>query len=151
MTIVALAYEVARQLGDNTYLVHGDYVMLVPVALLLVVAAGTDLRGRSGILTRPLSVYLGEISFAFYLVHWLVIALVLDMQGWGGQPWGTVRGVEPFAVMFVGSLLAAIALHHVVELPMQRLLRGPGASIATADPLLVAEVDTTRLVEPITE
>jgi peptidoglycan/LPS O-acetylase OafA/YrhL len=149
--IVAVAYEVARRLGDNTYLAHGDYVMLVPFALLLGVAACADVQGRTGVLTGPLSVYLGKISFAFYLVHWLVIAFVLRFHGWGSQPWGMVGGVEPFAVMFVGSLLAAMALHHVVELPVQRMLRGQGTSIATADPSLVAEADATRLVEQITE
>jgi peptidoglycan/LPS O-acetylase OafA/YrhL len=149
--VVVVSYEAARRLGENDYLGHGSYVMVVPVALLLVVAAGTDLGGRSGLPARPTSIYLGEVSFASHLVHWVVLALVLRFHGWGTHPWGLVGGVVPLALMFVGSLLAAIALHHAVELPLQRRPRGPGRSIATADPALVAEADAARLAEPDTE
>jgi peptidoglycan/LPS O-acetylase OafA/YrhL len=147
IVVVVVAYEVARVLGNNAYLAHGDYVMLLPIALLLIAAACTDLRGTSGLLTRPTSIYLGEVSFAFYLVHWVVLAAVLHLHGWGRHPWGLTSGVEPIVIMFVVSLLAAVTLHHLVELPLQRRLRGAGTSIATADPQLVARADVDRRLD----
>jgi peptidoglycan/LPS O-acetylase OafA/YrhL len=141
VALVCIAYEVARKVGTNVFSGHGDFVVVIPFGLLLAAAASTDLDGRSGILTRPVSIYLGEVSFAFYLVHVVVLSYVAKAAHWG-HAWSGAAGAEPLAVTFVACLAAAILLHHAVELPMQRVLRGAGrGSIATADPKLVALAD----------
>jgi peptidoglycan/LPS O-acetylase OafA/YrhL len=141
--LVVIAYEIARRLGTNIVSGHGNYVVLIPVGIVLLAGARADLAGRKGILTWPVSVYLGEISFAFYLVQ-VPITTPLLRTSWGGH-WSGVTGIGPFLVMFAVSLAGAILLHHVVELPMQRRLRGPGrASIATTDPQVVAHADDVR-------
>src|SRR5262249_61893266 len=85
---------------------------LVPFALLIAAAAHAD-RGRalSPFRSRPL-VWLGEISFCFYLVHyWFISALHVTA-------WQHIAFSLPLAV------LAAAALHHFVERPAERRIRG---------------------------
>ncbi|GIJ77715.1 Peptidoglycan/LPS O-acetylase OafA/YrhL, contains acyltransferase and SGNH-hydrolase domains [Micromonospora phaseoli] len=103
---------------------------LLSVAYVLVIAAAADadVHGRrSPLRSRPM-VWLGEVSFAFYLVHVFVIMTILRLTGdWGtGLPgwWG------PLAV--IGFLLLTLALagllHRYVEQPMMRRLAPPRAA-----------------------
>ncbi|MFC4145048.1 acyltransferase family protein [Micromonospora mangrovi] len=102
------------------------WAALLAVAYLLVItaAADADVRGRrTPWRSRPM-VWLGEVSFAFYLVHVFVMMTVLRLTGdWGvGLPgW---RG--PLAVLgfLLANLALAAALHRWVETPMMRRL-GP--------------------------
>lgn len=96
-----------------------DVLFVLPFALIVWLAASADLRGASGLLTHRWAVYAGEVSFAFYLVHELVImnliAAVGGEGGWSGLAWAVMA--------LVLSVMAAVALHHAVELPAQRWLR----------------------------
>ena len=85
---------------------------LVFVAI-VVAAASADVAGVKSWLSHPWLVYAGEVSFCFYLVHEIVIVNVRQIAG-GGL--GTL-------VSLLGSAGAAVALHHFVELPLQRRLR----------------------------
>ncbi len=139
LLLVGVMYEVARRCGTNIFSGHGDYLVVIPFGLLLTSAAVADIEGRRrGLLTHRASIYLGEVSFAFYLVHLVVLSLVAQLAGWG-HTWFGVRGALPLVVSLVACLAAAIVLHHVIELPFQRVLRGRGRpSIATASPGMVA-------------
>nr|WP_204343092.1 acyltransferase [Micromonospora terminaliae] len=102
------------------------WAALLAAAYLLVItaAADADVRGRrTPWRSRPM-VWLGEVSFAFYLVHVLVMMTVLRLTG----DWGTgLRGWwGPLAVLgfLLLNLLLAAALHRWVEMPMMRRL-GP--------------------------
>ncbi|MFC0031611.1 acyltransferase family protein [Micromonospora chaiyaphumensis] len=102
------------------------WAALLAAAYLLVItaAADADVRGRrTPWRSRPM-VWLGEVSFAFYLVHVLVMKTVLRLTG----DWGTgLRGWwGPLAVLgfLLLNLLLAAALHRWVEMPMMRRL-GP--------------------------
>jgi peptidoglycan/LPS O-acetylase OafA/YrhL len=98
-----------------------DVITVGPLALVLVAYAGRDLTGRGTTMARRWAVYLGQVSFAFYLVHQLVLDLVLKRLLPMSQP--TVSALLARASLaLVLSLLAAMALHHMVELPGQRLL-----------------------------
>ncbi|SCL55285.1 acyltransferase family protein [Micromonospora chersina] len=103
------------------------WAALLAVAYLLVItaAADADVRGRrTPWRARPM-VWLGEVSFAFYLVHVLVMTTVLRLTG----DWGTgLRGWwGPLAVLglLLLNLLLAAALHHGVEMPLMRRLGPP--------------------------
>ncbi|MFG2108975.1 acyltransferase family protein [Micromonospora chersina] len=103
------------------------WAALLAVAYLLVItaAADADVRGRrTPWRSRPM-VWLGEVSFAFYLVHVLVMTTVLRLTG----DWGTgLRGWwGPLAVLglLLLNLLLAAALHHWVEMPLMRRLGPP--------------------------
>lgn len=91
-------------------------------ALLVASLANADARGRSTFLARPLWQELGRVSFAFYLVHLLVIASV--SSGWpDGHPELPWRQAVPLALAAFGIALAiAWAMHKLVEIPAQRWL-----------------------------
>jgi peptidoglycan/LPS O-acetylase OafA/YrhL len=95
-------------------------VTLVPLTLLIAAVAVSDVDGtRSLWRSRPM-VWLGEVSFAFYLVHHFVIRTIaegLDELGVTGIP-----AFVPATLMFSVSLLAAWLLYRFVEKPAFRLL-----------------------------
>ncbi|WP_446219581.1 acyltransferase family protein [Micromonospora sp. IBHARD004] len=109
---------------------------LLAVAYLLVItaAADADLRGRrTPWRSRPM-VWLGEVSFAFYLVHVFVMVTVLRLTG----HWGVgLRGWwGPLAVLgfLLVNLVLAGALHRYVETPMMRRLGPPRRARARTAP-----------------
>lgn len=114
-----------------------DYIVLGPACALLVAAAVADLDGRSGLLTRPFSQYLGQLSFTFYLVHYLILLAFMHLGV--SMPKGGL-----LASSFVAALAGAVVLHHVVELPCQRALRGSRRrASAPASPVVVRGANRT--------
>lgn len=85
------------------------------VAALIVIlsAAGRDLTGGWPWLRRPALIYFGRISFAIYLVHEIVIVNAVRILGIGP--------LAAFISLFVSTCLA-MALHHAVEIPANRLV-----------------------------
>jgi peptidoglycan/LPS O-acetylase OafA/YrhL len=101
--------------------------LLTPLFLaVIVMAAQWDLRRPAGWLASRPFIYAGEVSFAFYLVHQITMVNIARWVGHGGA--------EVALLSLVASCVAAVALHHVIELPFQRVIRGrksAAASIAT--------------------
>ena len=101
---------------DETTVFPGPSALLPVLGAAMVVAAGTagqELSGLGILAMRPM-VYLGRISYSFYLWHWPLLVFA------------RFRSPEPLPVsvslclIFVSALLAA-ASYHLVERP----LRGP--------------------------
>lgn len=95
--------------------------------VVVVVAAQRDLGRPHGWLNHPWLVYAGQVSFAFYLVHELIIInlVSLGITGWA---------LDPAALAASG--VAAVALHHLVERPCEKRLRRiqlPGRAGRVAD------------------
>lgn len=89
-------------------------VWATPVTVVLILsAAGWDTRRVVGWLRSPALVYAGRISFAFYLVHELVVLNTFRLLG---------AGVLPTLVAFAGACVLAVGLHHLVEVPSNRAL-----------------------------
>jgi peptidoglycan/LPS O-acetylase OafA/YrhL len=97
-------------------------------------AATADINGSRNIFTRRWAMWLGDRSFAFYLVHGNVLIYSKKLLGPGPHP-------TPYAVLWVigvfgVSLLVAHLLHTRVENPMMkrwsRPRRKPAATPATA-------------------
>ena len=101
-------------------------VVAAPFLLLILHMAGRDIEGRPGTLHRRAFVFAGEVSFAFYLVHELVIVNLLPLL-----PGGALVQV---VVMATVAVLAAVLLHLLVERPCNRRLRDRVPSLALATP-----------------
>lgn len=94
----------------------------VVCALLIIAVTSSALRGRSSWLAHPLMIRLGNLSYAFYLVHATVMYAVLNIIGGPRGPGGSnlIWGAGIFAV----ALALAAAIHHLVEAPAERTIRG---------------------------
>jgi peptidoglycan/LPS O-acetylase OafA/YrhL len=91
----------------------------------IVLAAQSDIANRRGPLRLRPFVYAGEVSFAFYLVHQFVLLHLASDLG---------DGKRIALLSLVTAAAFAIALHHVVERPMQRLILGKGLWRTKAGP-----------------
>lgn len=88
-------------------------------AVLICAFAVADLKGRTRVSRlRPL-VLLGEWSYAFYLIHATLIYIALGMFG----PQHGLVGLAWIAIVLVASILAAWALHALIEKPAEKRLR----------------------------
>ncbi|MGP3936038.1 acyltransferase family protein [Nonomuraea sp. KM88] len=94
--------------------------MAGPLALLVAALAAADARRGRGLLGHPWLIRLGEISFAFYLVHQPVIRLGTKLLG---HDLNAVAVVNVSAGMLVVSVGLAWLLFRFVERPMERRLR----------------------------
>jgi peptidoglycan/LPS O-acetylase OafA/YrhL len=93
---------------------------VVPLMLLL-----GSCCGLRGVLGGPALVRLGELSFAFYLVHWLVLHYAHLALG-GGQ-WSAAVATGFLVAAFSVSLALSWLLHRVVERPAMRRLSRPSS------------------------
>ena len=113
------------------YPLNQHALTLAPVTFVVAAAARADLAGTPTVWTRPLLQYLGEVSFAFYLVHYLTY-LSYERLGLLPHHAGPLVAALVTVSVFSMSLLGAMAVHHGVELPALRLLRRrpPTAAVA---------------------
>jgi peptidoglycan/LPS O-acetylase OafA/YrhL len=104
---------------------------LASLLWLLPAIFGDQSRGRlrAFLVTRPL-VYLGVISYSFYLWH---LAFVEQAKRWTVPDYDSLVGLEVFTgnvvvvtvIAFVCTLVVASVIFHVVELPFLRLKDRP--------------------------
>ncbi|MCM0677013.1 acyltransferase, partial [Micromonospora phytophila] len=109
-------------------------VLSVAYILVITAAADADVRGlATPWRSRPM-VWLGEVSFAFYLVHVFVMVTVLRLTGHHGvglRGWWGPAAVLGFLVV---NLVLAGLLHRWVEMPMMRRLGPPRRAAAPRPP-----------------
>lgn len=86
-------------------------------ALLITCLALRDIAEIPGFSRRRMFVKAGEVSFAFYLVHGLVI---FNLSSVLGEDLAPGRALIAIAICCVVSVLLALALHQWWELPIQR-------------------------------
>jgi peptidoglycan/LPS O-acetylase OafA/YrhL len=111
----------------NTVAVPGLYWlsdMSIFFVLLIAAAAGSDLAGRFSPWRWPALVWLGEVSFAFYLVHIALMTNVLRLLHRHGQGWSGLAAPFVVAGFLAAGLLASWLLFRYVEKPMMTVL-GP--------------------------
>jgi len=108
---VAAAVDPANPLSYAAFTIVG-------FGMLLTSLARAALTGRVGFLGHPLLVKLGNVSFAFYLIHLVTLQAVIG----AASRWGFNSLGAPLALIaMVISLTAAVALHYGVERPFLRV------------------------------
>ncbi|WP_110944179.1 acyltransferase family protein [Streptomyces niger] len=96
-------------------------VTAAPLGLLIAKAAAADIEaGRSPFRGRVM-IWLGEVSFAFYMVHYLVLHFTLKALG-DRVAWTLPEGLAVAAVLMVATLGVAYLLYRYVEMPVMRRL-----------------------------
>ena len=141
-TSLAVAWAVAGKVPAAFAVVA---VTVIPFCLLIVAYAQRDVAAPRGTFWSSRSlVFLGDISFCFYLVHQLVLRVFTAEAGpeWIAASTG-VRSLKVLALVLAVSLLAAWALHALVEKPMEKVLKGKGSRSRPAEPPAEALVPTT--------
>lgn len=110
---VTVGFGATRQMASGSLILaqwHSSSASTFLCAMLIVVVgSGVGLMGR-GLSIRPM-IWLGEISFALYLVHQI---LMKQFYLWALE--GKIEPASPW-VVFPVCLVAAAVLHHLVELP----------------------------------
>jgi peptidoglycan/LPS O-acetylase OafA/YrhL len=116
-------------------------------ALLIAAAAKADLAGRWTPWRSRTMVWLGEVSFAFYLVHVAFMSNTLRLLQYHGVDLTGHIQYYLLPALFGVSLLFAWLLHRFVETPMNRRLRpkpGNAGPARQAD----AHIQSIRLASP---
>jgi peptidoglycan/LPS O-acetylase OafA/YrhL len=94
---------------------------VIGFALLIAAAAVADLHGLPSLWRRRRLVRLGELSFAFYMIHLLVLRTATSLLG-NSPRFGVPVGLAVTAVAFAVALGLAWVLYEAVEVPARRLL-----------------------------
>ncbi|WP_329537909.1 acyltransferase (plasmid) [Streptomyces sp. NBC_01450] len=109
---------------------------IIPFAVLVCATAARDLRGEGGWLASRPMVYLGNVSFAFYLTQGVVMFYGRP-KVWGAHTYGVLPALGMLLVLFLANLLAGWLLYRFVELPIMRRFsrsRKRTAPVATRGP-----------------
>jgi peptidoglycan/LPS O-acetylase OafA/YrhL len=108
--------------------------ILLFAALILTLSAERDWLCR--VLSLKVIVYLGEVSYAVYMVHWVVRVIVRVAL----EKAGVLESIPPgliVATYITVTMLAAILFYHFVERPWRRRLRRMLAPRTNKSPALV--------------
>ncbi len=98
-----------------------DFAMLPALyALIIAAAAQLDLRGGPSLLRNQLMVWLGQWSYALYLIHATIIYALIE---WIGPRSTGLVNVGWLGVVTLVCVAASAALYYAVEHPLEQYLR----------------------------
>ncbi|HEX2316825.1 MAG TPA: acyltransferase [Thermomonospora sp.] len=121
-------------------------VTVVPIAGIIGTAASADLRGERTLLNRPLTVWLGAVSFGFYIVQAIPI-FYLRHELFGGDTYAFPVATLLTLLLFAVTLFFGWVLYRFVETPVMRRWSRPRARERTRpeikEPAPAAETGTT--------
>ncbi|AXE25305.1 acyltransferase [Streptomyces globosus] len=99
-----------------------DAVFVIPMALLIPAVALQDVSGRPSPLRGRAAVWLGEVSFAFYMVHLILLNVVREHLLGPDTFFGTAAGIGVLVLEALATLAVAWLLYAAVEKPAMRHL-----------------------------
>lgn len=111
-----------------------DAINAIPMALLIGSLAVAEARGARSWLANPVLRRLGEASFAFYLVHEIVLIFVRATVGFDTQL-TLVQSLLAVTVALTVSVALAFALYHWLEMPVMRRWAGSRRPANNTPPL----------------
>lgn len=118
-------------------------ILLAAMLSVIGTLATADRRGTGTGLARRVPVRLGEWSYCFYLVHLMTMQIVLFVCA-RALPGSAVGPVWLVTALAASTGLAAL-MHHVVERPLERRLRGGSR------PAVVVRVPTGETASPVVD
>ncbi|GGK90973.1 acyltransferase [Sphaerisporangium melleum] len=124
-------------------------ISVIPLGLIIAAGAVNDSERRTGWLGSKPMVWLGEVSYAFYMWHFLVLIYV---RQWFGNPqgWSTWAGFGIMALLVGITLALSWALYSLVEQPiMRRFASTRGGRTAPAVPLPMPPSSSDDLPEKV--
>lgn len=143
-TVLAIAaYAAAPHAPPTVSLVA---VTALPLALLIGAGAIADVNARPTWLSSRPMVWLGEISFAFYMVHWLVLNYGHELLG-AGQAWSTLVAVGIIALLLAVTLLLSWLIFTCYERPIMRRFARARRAVQAREPGAVVEAPANASVE----
>jgi peptidoglycan/LPS O-acetylase OafA/YrhL len=92
---------------------------MVPIGMIICAAAASDVRGDGGWLTSRTMVWLGNVSFAFYLLQALVIFYGRP-KVFHAHTYDTIPAIGLWITLLLANLAAAWLLYSLVERPIMR-------------------------------
>ncbi|KJY47683.1 acyltransferase [Streptomyces sp. NRRL S-444] len=113
--LLAVSYAVAMNV-EHLYAQRS--VTLVPIVLLIAAVATRDAENKPTPFNNRFMIWLGEISFAFYLLHYIVLAYSRELLG--DALYSTPVGIALIAAQTVVAVLLSWALYAWVEAPITR-------------------------------
>lgn len=102
---------------------------VIPVAMVIAAGAVADIKGRFSPFRSATMVWLGNISFAFYLVHFITIRSMRTALG--TKMYSTPQTVLIDACSLAITVLAAAILYYAVERPLVHRFSGPRRPVLT--------------------
>ncbi|MCZ7457364.1 acyltransferase family protein [Streptomyces sp. WMMC940] len=125
LVLIAWSRAVSDALWYGPY--HASHLLSTPLfALLVAAAAHADLNGRKTGLGGKWAVHLGHWSFAWYLIHEIVIRVWVANHG---RPKGLSDTAMVWLVVVAVSLALSACAYRWVEHPLERRLRGFGPRV----------------------
>lgn len=121
--------------------------IVAPVALVITAIAAADLRGAPSLLRSGPLRFLGEISFASYLVHFLVLSFAHIPLG-AARSWDAPAATAIIAALFGATTLLSWGLHRLVEVPAMRRWSRPAASAPADTPAPAPAPAPAPVIEP---
>ncbi|MGW3648188.1 acyltransferase family protein [Streptomyces sp. NPDC000878] len=112
-------------------------VCVVPAALLIAAGAIADNEGRFTFCRNRVMVWLGDISFAFYLVHYTVMVAVWKLLG--SKAYSPPEAAGMMALFMAVAILVSWALYGLIERPITQRWSNPKKK-PVAEPPPVAPV-----------
>ncbi|WP_084535374.1 acyltransferase family protein [Nocardia yamanashiensis] len=112
-----------------TFVVPVNYKMsallVAPMTAVVATLAVRDLRGIRGLNAHPRMVWLGNISYAFYLIQYPVMVIITRTLI-GGKRFGFAGWAGFAALSLLASVAAAALIYHLVDAPIMKRCAGRG-------------------------
>jgi peptidoglycan/LPS O-acetylase OafA/YrhL len=120
MIVLMIAYAATWVVPPNYKM---SALLLAPMTAVVATLAARDLAGIRGFTASPRMVWLGNISFAFYLIQFPVMVLITRLFI-GGKQFGPLGWLGFAALSLVVSTVVAAAMYHWIDDPLMRKFSG---------------------------
>lgn len=122
VAVAAIVLWLASHGGDGLSPWIGQVLVLGPFAAMIAGLAAREVDGHRSVIASSRMVTLGEASFALYLCHAPLLAIVVGE----GRTMGWLPGAAAVAAFALASVVVSLGAHAGFERPVERWLRARG-------------------------